>query len=324
MGFKFGSISLERPTGDVDLGSQLNALTDAILRSVGSLISLFKVQSLLLHFDELDQGLLDRDPTRDRMLVGLILAARSIRQVFKDSPAIINPVVYLRTDLWDDLEFSDKNKINQTNTLRIEWTPESLRALVNERLKARLSKATQWDDITTDKLLRGGQTKWNHILARTFLRPRDLISFLNAALAATKLRPDEPLLFDNPDIIGARETYSTYLKRELDDEILPHWRRWEEGLQACSAIATVTFTKDQFESEYSARSSPTNDRSAADALRTMYEFSVIGYERRSGYGGSSWVFQYTDPASGWDNAATKFKVHLGLKEYAKLKEERVG
>jgi hypothetical protein len=54
----------------------------------------------------------------------------------------------------------------------------------------------------------------------------------------------------------------------------------------------------------------------------LYRFSVIGYERRSGYGGASWAFQYTNPGAGWDNAATLFKVHLGLKEYAKLREER--
>ena len=58
-----------------------------------------------------------------------------------------------------------------------------------------------------------------------------------------------------------------------------------------------------------------------DALAQLYRFSVIAYERRSGYGGSSWAFQYTDPEAGWDNAATRFKVHPGLKEYAKLREE---
>jgi len=59
-----------------------------------------------------------------------------------------------------------------------------------------------------------------------------------------------------------------------------------------------------------------------DALKLLYQFSVIGYERRSGYGGSSWSFEYIDSAAGWDNSAKRFKVHLGLKEYAKLKEER--
>jgi hypothetical protein len=113
-----------------------------------------------------------------------------------------------------------------------------------------------------------------------------------------------------------------YLKAELDDEIIAHWPYWEQALQACSAISTVTFTRDQFVAEYDRRKSRENEESADDALRLLYRFSVIGYERRSGYGGSSWAFQYTNPEAGWDNSASKFKVHLGLKEYAKLREDR--
>lgn len=55
----------------------------------------------------------------------------------------------------------------------------------------------------------------------------------------------------------------------------------------------------------------------------LYRFSVIGYERRIGYGGVEWMFQYANPEAGWDSAALRFKVHLGLKEYAKLREERL-
>jgi hypothetical protein len=149
-----------------------------------------------------------------------------------------------------------------------------------------------------------------------------VIKFLNAALERAKRRADEPLIFVNEDIVAAREPYSRYLKDELDDEILPHWRGWEEALQACSAIATITFERDQFKTEYDNRRSETNQISADSALALLYRFSVIGYERRSGYGGSSWAFQYTDPEAGWDNSSTRFKVHLGLKEYARLREER--
>ncbi len=233
------------------------------------------------------------------------------------------PVVYLRTDLWDDLEFSDKNKIGQTLTISLAWTNEALLALINKRLKARLSPKTNLDDIVDPASMRGSQTKWNHILARTFLRPRDVIRFLNASLWEAKKRPGDPLVLTNADIINSRDQYSTYLKEELDDEILPHWPKWEQALQACSAMSTITFDREDFVKEYEGRRTNHNLVSAIDALELLYRFSVIGYSRRSGYGGSSWAFQYTDPQAGWDNAATRFKVHLGLKEYAKLREERL-
>jgi hypothetical protein len=131
-------------------------------------------------------------------------------------------------------------------------------------------------------------------------------------------------LITNKDIVNSRNEYSAYLKSELDDEIRPHWSHWDEALQACSALATLTFEKDAFVREYEGRRSSRNTVTSTEALSLLYRFSVIGYERRSGYGGTSWAFQYTDPEAGWDNAATRFKVHLGLKEYAKLREERAG
>lgn len=322
LGNKLGGVALERNAADLGLGLELNALTGALLEAIRALCARHPMPPLLLHLDELDQGLSSLDEARARMLIGLILAARTLRQQLQANRTTANTIVYLRSDLWDDLEFSDKNKISQTSALHLAWDADSLQRLVNARLNAKLSPGTTWDAVASPELMRGSQSKWNHVLSRTFLRPRDVIRFLNAALDKAKRRADEPLLFSNEDIVAARELYSRYLKDELDDEILPHWRNWEEALQACSAIATVTFERKQFVPEYEKRRSSTNAVSADAALERLYRFSVVGYERRSGYGGSSWAFQYTDPEAGYDNSATRFKVHLGLKEYARLREER--
>lgn len=322
LGNKLGGVALERNATDLSLGLELNALTDALLEATTTLSSRHTLPPLLLHFDELDQGLSSLDDARSRMLIGLVLAARELRQQAQSASVAVNAIVYLRSDLWDDLEFSDKNKISQTSTLHLAWDSDSLLRLVNARLQAKLSPDSSWDNVAAVELMRGSQTKWNHLLSRTFLRPRDVIRFLNAALERAKQRADEPLHFSNEDIVAARDPYSRYLKDELDDEILPHWRGWEEALQACSAIATITFERNQFIQEYETRRSQANPVTADSALEHLYRFSAIGYERRSGYGGSSWAFQYTDPEAGWDNSATRFKVHLGLKEYARLREER--
>lgn len=65
-----------------------------------------------------------------------------------------------------------------------------------------------------------------------------------------------------------------------------------------------------------------NKFDADEALEVLYGFSVVGYRRGIGRGGSGWVFQYGDPDAGWDSGATRLKVHLGLKEFLKLREER--
>jgi hypothetical protein len=194
--------------------------------------------------------------------------------------------------------------------------------MVNRRIRFRLGTAYSWSDLDDEKLMRGSQSKWSHIISRTFLRPRDVIQFLNSALiVAIKAYPESDF-FDNDDIQAAREPYSRYLKQELDDEIGPHWDKWTEALQSCSELVTITFSREKFVEVYNRRKSAKNKYTADEALESMYSFSVIGYRRGIGSGGSGWVFQYTDPDVGWDNGATKLKVHLGLKEFAKLREER--
>jgi hypothetical protein len=324
LGFKLGSIEFERKPGDLGLGSELNALSDMLLSAASEIADALKIRHLFLHFDELDQGITTFDEARAQMIVGLVLAARDVRRITKEWSVTVSPVIYLRTDLWDDLVFSDKNKISQAASLILEWTADTLLELVNLRLRAKVGSGATWEVVSTPSLMRGSQTKWNHIVSRTFQRPRDVIQFLNSALLEARKRASSPLILDNEDVTNARESYSLYLKRELDDEIIAHWPSWEEALQVCSAISTITFRRDEFVNLYQQRKSMRNTVSGDEALQLLYRFSVIGYARRSGYGGSSWAFQYTNPEAGWDNSAGTFKVHLGLKEFAKLREERQG
>jgi hypothetical protein len=319
MGNSIGGVEFETEGGGV--GPELDALTDCLEDSAHTIISQTGAGQVLLNFDELDQGLSVLDAQHQKMIVGLVLASRAYRKKNVEKSCIF-PVAYLRTDIWDELRFSDKNKISQSAAILLEWTPESLLDLINERIKAKLGRDKSWKDIEEGSLMRGSQTKWSHIIARTFLRPRDVIQFLNCALAISLEREPESDRFDNEDIQRARDPYSRYLKQELDDELGPHWERWVEALQACSQIATITFQRDQFVEAYTRRKSPKNPVEADQALALLYQFSVIGYRGGIGLGGSSWIFQYSDPHAGWDNGASLLKVHLGLKEYAKLREER--
>lgn len=318
-------VTLKRKSNDLALGSELNALTDAIFEEIKAICFRCKIRTLSLHFDELDIGLSELSPQRDEMIVGLILAARAISREFivsetSSSEVNIKPVVYLRTDLWEELKFSDKNKISETQVFNLVWNSEALLDLINLRLNKRLNHEANFENICDDDLMRGTQKKWDHLLSRTFLRPRDVIKFLNAALINAKQRKDDFIVFTNKDIVDAREEYSAYLKSELDDEIMPHWPQWSVALQAISALATLNFDADDFEIEYAKRNK--TDITPEEALESLFRFSVIGYSLTSGYGGSTWVYKYTDPRANWDNGAKKFKVHPGLKEAARLRESR--
>jgi hypothetical protein len=318
-GFSLGGVEIEDAQGGVS--SELDILTDALLLNAETIAGQTRVGHVDLHFDELDQGLSTLDQKHREMITGLILASRSIRNR-GGSMGVVRPVCYIRTDIWDELSFSDKNKISQSSAVTLEWDSDTLLDMINERIKVKLGVSKSWIDLDDESLIRGKQSKWSHIVSRTFLRPRDVIQFLNCALSvAIKAVPSSDF-FDNDDIQKARTPYSRYLKQELDDEIGPHWPQWSEALQACSELSRLTFSKDRFIEVYNRRRSQANGASAEEALELLYSYSVIGYRQGIGSGGSGWVFQYTDPDAGWDNGAKSFKVHLGLKEFAKLREDR--
>jgi len=323
LGNQLGSITLERKGGDKKLGAELNVLSDSLLLTSINVLKSCSAKKYILHFDELDHGLDVLDTTRAGMIVGLIVAARELRKQFLELSAPLGVAVYLRTDLWDDLKFSDKNKIAQSQAVNLNWDHQSLLDMINIRISAKLGSGTQWNNIIDDQLMRGSQQKWRHIISRTMLRPRDVIQFLNIALRVAKRRKSGPQEFINKDIVTARSEYSTtYFKQELDDEVSPHWPQWEESLQALTAIGKEVFEKSEFSIEYGQIRSEKNNADSDRALELMYRFSVIGYQKRSGYGGSGWAFRYEDPNVGWDALSKKFKVHPGLKEFAKIKEGR--
>jgi len=318
MGASLGQVDFESEKGG--LSSNVDLLTDALLLNATVMMGQSGIKRLFLHFDELDQGLSTLDEKHERMLIGLVLAARSI---FSDEKTLgkICPIAYLRTDLWEAMKFSDKNKITQSSAVQLEWNTNTLRELIDRRIEAKVGSGIGWDQIEDGLPIRGSQSKWGHIIARTFLRPRDVIQFLNfIAELALRTEPDADII-ENTDIVAAREPYSKYLKQELDDEINPHWDKWAEALQAISEITTLTFSRDEFEESWGKRKA-SKTVPADQALETLYQYSVVGYRRGIGKGGSGWTFQYTDPDAGWDNAASRLKAHPGLKEFAKLRETR--
>lgn len=171
MGNSLGSVELKDEKGG--LSQRVDALTESLLRNAKTLASQAGVSKICIHFDELDQGLGTLETRRKEMLIGLILAIRSIRSS-KEGDVIL-PVFYIRSDLWNEIKFSDKNKISQSSAVFLEWTSEDLLSMVDERVRAKLGASKSWKDLDDEQLMRGSQSKWNHLISRTFLRPRDII-----------------------------------------------------------------------------------------------------------------------------------------------------
>ncbi|MFN4310828.1 MAG: P-loop ATPase, Sll1717 family [Ferrovibrio sp.] len=286
-------------------------------------------------FDQLDLGF---DPTSDdykNRLIGLLLAARDINIAARNAKKNLFVAVFLRDDIYETLHFEDKNKITENFLSLIEWdtprTNKTLKSLMEKRFKVVMGGNPTWNDVFDEtKEMPGHQSKYQHILDRTYLRPRDIIKFTNSVLrqyqAREKGRSVSAGMFENIDLHNARTEYSGYLINELDDEIHKHLPHYEKLVELLRAIGVWQFTFADFEKQYDANSDFQQKETAKTILQELYEFSLIGFYRPGGrgYGGSEYVFKYKEPKTRFDPQAVRFRIHPGLIEVFGLKRFTVG
>lgn len=286
-------------------------------------------------FDQLDLGLeLDTQDYRNR-LIGLLIAARDLNLGAQSEGKKLMIVVFLRDDIYDALQFEDKNKLTENSASRIEWdtpnTTHTLKSLMEKRFCELLASNDQehvtWDDVFDETVeMSGHQTKYRHLVDRTYLRPRDMIRICNATLQQYKQRKakaaDGQEKIINTDVINARADYSEYLLRELDDEIHKHVPKYKMYMELLRSLGVQSFEKQKFIEMCKAKPEFTAESSSEDILAALYRFSIIGFYRAGGkgLGGAEWVFRYKEPGTAFDVNASKFRVHTGLLDVLGLKK----
>lgn len=282
-------------------------------------------------FDELDLGFDPRDKNYSLRLIGLILAARDINLLARDAKRALNIVVFLRDDIYEVLNFEDKNKLTEGTLARIAWdtagSPHTLKQLMERRLGKLLAIPVEgsWNEAFDEtKDMRGHQSKYQHIVDRTMLRPRDMIKFCNTILETYKLAEGDGK-FANEQIAAATKGYSDYLLRELTDEVFKHIEGHSRLFDLLRELDAVQFSREEFEEACKKRSDlMPKDLSPTEILAELFEFSVIGFYQPGGggYGGAEFVFRYKSPQAKFNPNATGYQVHLGLQKTLGLKRYR--
>jgi len=284
----------------------------------------------VIAFDQLDLGFNPNEADYVNRLIGLLLAAKDLNQMSRACGKKLFVSIFLRDDIYQTLQFEDKNKLTENFMEMIEWdTPRAkntLKSLMEKRFKTRLAEDGEeltWESIFDEtKEMTGHQSKYQHIIDRTFLRPRDIIRFCNGILNEYKGRvspEDSESIFDNHDITSARSLYSEYFKNELDDEVHKHIPHYNDYLDALRTVGKWQFTSEEYKA---ALNRLYQDKySCLEVLKEMYEFSIVGFYRPGGrgYGGSEYVFRYREPVSRYDPTASRHRVHPALIEHLGLK-----
>ena len=283
-------------------------------------------------FDQLDLGFDPSDDNYKNRLIGLILAARDLNIRAKAAGKKLSVLVFLRDDIYQTLRFEDKNKVTEAFTMRIEWdterTKRTLKDLMQKRFAAvlEIKEKGAWEEVFDEsEQMPSRQGKYQHMLDRTFLRPRDIIKFCNETLSSYKALPEEDRgpRFSNRAINAARTEYSQYFLSELDDEIFKHMLHYEAYIEILKSLNSLQFKRSDFEEACKTRAGILPE--SYDPLRilnSLFDFSLIAYYNPGGggYGGSEYVWRYKDSRARFNESAATFRIHPGLKEVLGLKK----
>lgn len=287
-------------------------------------------------FDQLDLGFSKKDDSYEQRIVGLILAARDLVVAAKDAGKSLNIPVFLRDDIYQDLQFEDKNKVTENFATYVRWSEDgsglTLRKLMESRFGRVLAESQDdlgvhvpWASVFDEsKEMPSRQTKYRHICDRTFLRPRDIIKFCNEVLGSHNRATSSLGLFNNEAIHTAREAYSEYLLNELDDEIAKHVPLYKEYLEVLKELGSINFSVEGFAVAWERRPS-LEGVTHLQGLAELFEFSVVGYLKPGGRGGGSeYVWRYRDPRARFNAGAETYRIHPGFKESLDLTRTNSG
>jgi hypothetical protein len=243
-----------------------------------------------------------------RLVAGAIRAARHYR-VKLPQTGFAPVIVFLRTDLWDKIEFNDKNKVSQ-DTIYLDWAEEELEKVVDARIQksAGVPEGEGWSTVFTTDEMRQRASARRYMLKRTLGRPRDIIAF--SALARSVAINAGHTRIERPDIYEAEVQYSRHLVDELRDEIGEHIPDFATVINAIKSLRARTFTLTDW--GVAAESSGIDQADRERVLDQLFEASAVGVHRAGGsQGGSSTVFRYQDRFLKATESGT-LQVHLGL------------
>ena len=288
--------------------------------------------SYYILFDQLDLGFEPNNNEYSNRIISLLLAARDLNIEAREHSKNLNIVIFLRDDIYNNLHFEDKNKITRNNITNIEWDKsdrdKTLKGVMEKRFNSLLAENDEilsWENIFDESSqMPGRQNKYQHILDRTYLRPRDIIQFCNTILDVYKNRGDyNGNIFSNKDLHDARIEYSSYFADELDDEIHKHIPEYNDFFEIFRSLGCLQFSKEDFLEKYKeVKVRKSNLAEPETMLKLLFDFSIIGFYRAGGrgYGGSEYIFKYKYTRLNFDPTAELLRIHPGLMEYLGLKK----
>ena len=308
--------------GAVNLLSFVESLEEMLLRLVPL------ANTFLVFADELDD-IYENTADYYNIVTAMFKAGMDLNARFNKAHKKVNIVMLLRSDIYENIQYSDKNKWSDM-TEHLSWMPRpntnffeiQLFRLINLRLGASLKYEVRadedyWQIVFSHRPVVGQVRAFDYILTRTFFRPRDIIQFTKQALTTAV---DEGTKTVTPTMIRKCEyDYSTWFRDELGDELRTRVPTIDAVFDALKRHRGATFLAQDINS-YLQRSGVVNSKwTTTEILRQLYNFSVIGmFETQTS---TSPVFKYKNPRLEF-RPKTRLSIHYGLRPALEMVSRR--
>lgn len=251
------------------------------------------ISNYYIIFDELDEDYRDIKNIEEfkpynNLVTSLFKAVQDIKNIFKLSNLKINPIIFLRDDIYSLIKDTDKNKWSDYK-IEIDWDEEKIKKLIAFRISKAISPTQQvlyfdkaWELIFHRSAVQmGDQGKklmhtFDFIARSTQMRPRDFVKYIQACAEDT-LYNHKPFIY--PDTIKqVDKAFSNYLKAEVEDEIQALLPDIPQIFQVLSQIRKWNLTIPEFKAAYNeyVQAGTIKERNVDYVLQTLFNFSVIG------------------------------------------------
>lgn len=278
---------------------------------------LYSESTFVILIDELDEGYRARNSNLSLVLLALLRATDEIYSFFKQNEMKCIPVVALRSDIYDNLEDNDLNKLDDY-VLRLNWTTDedsrwSLKQIAEKRIEATVKNkypdfmcTNYWALVSSDNGLPKGL--WQYICILTFSRPRDIIKLLKYCsenVTGCKLTLS--------DVQKVETDYSAWFYREFRDEVQSFLPCWKGALNCISEVAKgkekISTLAAKLDNNQEVQTwCAENKKTSLDVIKTLFNYSVIGCINDEG----RWIFKYKDDYFEFMPSYPYYCVHFGF------------
>ncbi|MCC5790926.1 MAG: hypothetical protein JJT75_14950 [Opitutales bacterium] len=224
---------------------------------------------IIVATDRLDDSW-DGSEVAKSLMIGLLKATKEINDKYSESNGIgIHVVTFVRSDIYQGLQFDDKDK-HRAIEEEITWTPDLLREMITARLPEKISI----DEIFEKGDMRGSISPFNYLVKRTFLRPREVIQFLQECQKRSSRNATE---ISKNIIRDAEERYSNWKVDDLKQEYRRIFPEFGELLESLRQTQHRYDSVDDFIKLLEEKANKlTQEFGARELMNRLFDASVIG------------------------------------------------